>query len=164
MAGQPFCHRVKENTKGKDTSRKKMLSDNDVPRPLLKKGNKHAYRNSPSKKIRLELKYPNLQKQKVEFSKSKAAKCIYDLKPHTFRNKKTVVSWLRTKPDTTVFYSIVILRTFQRTYFKSVADSFLSPDRRSLILQTLCYRDSSIRFNTTVAEISRLAASGITND
>lgn len=65
-----------------------MLSDNDVPRALLKKGNKHAYRNSPSKKIRLELKYPNLQKQKVEYSKSKAAKCIYDLKPHTPRNKK----------------------------------------------------------------------------
>lgn len=88
MAGQPFCHRVKESAKGKRYIKKKMLSDNDVPRALLKKGNKHAYRNSPSKKIRQELKYPNLQKQKVEYSKSKAAKSIHDLKPHTPRNKK----------------------------------------------------------------------------
>lgn len=156
MAGQPFCHRVKESTKGKDTSRKKMLSDNDVPRPLLKKGNKHAYRNSLLRKIRLELKYPNLQKQKVEYLKSKAAKCIYDLKPHTLRNKKTVVSWLRTKPDTTVFYSIVILRTFQRTYFKSVADSFFRSRPKILdssntllqrfkhTLQHYCRRDFAI--------------------
>lgn len=156
MAGQPFCHRVKESTKGKDTSRKKMLSDNDVPRPLLKKGNKHACRNSPSKKIRQELKYPNLQKQKVEYSKSKAAKCIYDLKSHTLRNKKTVVSWLRIKPDTTIFYSIVILRTFQRTYFKSVADSFFRSRPKILdssntllqrfkhTLQNYCRRDFAI--------------------